>query len=43
MVCPYCSYKHGWDGESQKDIEGPEGKFFELSNDIKIEKTENSP
>jgi hypothetical protein len=39
MKCPYCGYQHGWDGESLKDIEGSEDKFFELSNDIKMERS----
>jgi hypothetical protein len=31
MECPYCGYHHGWDGKSNKDIEGREGEFFELT------------
>lgn len=38
MKCPHCDYLHGWDGESLKDIKGSEGEFFELSNDIKMER-----
>ena len=40
MKCPYCDYQHGWDGEANKDIEGINGGFFTLSNDVKMERNE---
>ena len=39
MKCPHCDYLNGWDGESEKSIEGEEGDFYELSNDIKMERS----
>jgi len=40
MECPYCGYHHGWDGKSNKDIEGINGGFFTLSNDVEMERNE---
>jgi len=40
MKCPYCGYHHGWNGESNKDIEGLNGGFFTLSNDVEMERNE---
>jgi len=34
MKCPYCNYKSGWDGDASKNIEGEEGDFFQISNEI---------
>lgn len=34
MKCPYCEYEHGWSGEIMDMVEGEEGEFFTLSNNV---------
>lgn len=36
MKCVYCGYEHGWNQDSE--IEGKEGKFYMLSNDVKFKR-----
>jgi len=36
MKCPYCGYEHGWSGEQMAKVEGKEGEFFSLSNDVEM-------
>ena len=41
MECPYCKYKDGWDADILDAVKGKEGKFFELSNSIKMERNDS--
>lgn len=34
MKCPHCEYEHGWSAEQLDVIEGKEGHFFQMSNNI---------
>lgn len=41
MICPHCGYEHGFHCDEPVNIEGDKGKFFTLSNDVKMVRTEN--
>ena len=30
MICPYCSYEHGWNGDVMEMIDGCRGDFYTL-------------
>ena len=36
MKCPHCKYVVGWDFDTNKSVEGGEGNFYTLSNDVKM-------
>lgn len=40
MKCPHCNYQDGWSPEEQKVIEGDHGDFYEISNDLVMERTD---
>lgn len=42
MKCPNCNYEHGWSGEKLESIKGNKGDFFEMSNDMKMTRSDNS-
>jgi hypothetical protein len=38
MKCPHCEYKNGWSPEKLDVVRGEHGEFYEVSNDIKMER-----
>jgi len=38
MECPHCKYKHGWCSEEARTIDGADGEFYRLSNNIEMER-----
>ena len=40
MKCPTCNYEHGWSPEKYNSINGEHGKFYTLSNNIHMERTD---
>lgn len=40
MKCLYCDYVSGWDFDKNKNIEGEEGAFYKVSNDVIMKRYE---
>ena len=40
MKCPHCEYVDGWSAEKQARVDGDEGCFYSLTNDIRAERKE---
>lgn len=38
MKCPHCDYQHGYSVEENSDIKSEHGKFYQLSNLVKMER-----
>ena len=43
MKCPHCEYKDGWDGVESKGVDGEEGCFFTMTNQIMMKRTSTGP
>jgi hypothetical protein len=39
MECPHCNYFTGYNFETHKTIDGKNGDFYTLSNDIALERS----
>lgn len=38
MKCPHCEYENGYNSCDQKIVEGSEGDFFTMSNEVRMER-----
>lgn len=34
MICPHCNYEHGWSGEILANVEGAEGSFYKMREEL---------
>lgn len=41
MKCPHCEYEDGYSLDTGEMTKGEKGEFYEISNDIKMERTDS--